>query len=147
MSAPLQRRADVDPEPNEIENWRDDIAHATIRLDTSLGSRALDQRVTSRTTIALPIFIVLSGKRHSAILRNLSTSGAMIVTSAPLVLDMKIEFHCGAICALGSVVWQRRSGSGIKFDEHICERQLDEQVSRSSAVASWRKDRPFSKVA
>jgi hypothetical protein len=68
----------------------------------------------------------------------------MIVTSAPLVLDMKIELHCGAICASGNVVWQLRTGSGILFDESICERQLSEQVSRSNAAAcrgnelSWR---------
>jgi hypothetical protein len=60
----------------------------------------------------------------------------MIVTSAPLVLDMKVELHCGAICASGNVVWQLRTGSGIMFDEAICERQLSEQVSRSNAAAS-----------
>ena len=110
MSAPLQRRADVDTEPNYIGN-------------------------------ALPIFIVLNGKPHHAILRNLSTSCAVIITSASLVLDMEIEFHCGAMCALGSVVWQRRSGSCIKFNEPICELQLAKDVSRSNAVASPRNDR------
>jgi len=67
----------------------------------------------------------------------------MIVTSAPLVLGMKIEFHCGAICASGNVVWQRRAGSGIVFDEAICERQLSEQLSRSNAVASRYEGRPL----
>jgi hypothetical protein len=67
----------------------------------------------------------------------------MIVTSAPLVLGMKIEFHCGTICASANVVWQRRTGSGIKFEVAICEQQLSEQVSRSNAVASLCEGRPL----
>ena len=145
MNEPLQSRTEVDPEANylgNIESWRDDIL-PTIRLDTSRSSGASDHRVTPRITISLPIFIVVDGTRHNALLRNLSARGAMIVTSAPMVLDMKIEFHCGAICASGNVVWQRRAGSGIVFDEAIRERQLSEQVSRSDAVASRCKGRPL----
>ena len=132
----LPGRAYVQLEPNGVgngENWQNDRG-ATIRLDTSLGFRALEKRVAPRTTISLPVFIVLGGKRHNALLRNLSTGGAMIVTSAPLILQMKVEFHCGAICAPGILVWQRRSGSGIKFHNPICERQLKAQVSNAVAI-------------
>ena len=136
MNASLPGRAYIELEPNgvgNIENWRNDRV-ATIRLDTSLGFPAFEKRAAPRTTISLPVFIVLGGKRHHALLRNLSTSGAMIVTSAPLTLQMKIEFHCGAICEPGIVVWQRRSGSGIKFDNLICERQLKEQASQYPTI-------------
>jgi hypothetical protein len=115
----------------------------TIRLDVSRGFGAFDHRGTRRITTSLPIFIVVGGTRHNALLRNLSSRGAMIVTSAPMVLDMKIEFHCGSICASGNVVWQRRAGSGIRFDQTLCEQQLNEQVSRSNAVASRSKDHPL----
>ena len=138
VNEPLQQRTEVDPEANylgDIESWRNDIL-PTVRLDTSRSSSAFDHRVTPRVTISLPIFIVVGGTRHNALLRNLSPRGAMIVTSAPLLLGMKIEFHCGAICTSGNVVWQRRTGSGIMFDQAICERQLSQQVSRSNAVAS-----------
>ena len=85
--------------------------------------------------LSLPIFVILAGKRHNALLRDLSPGGAMIVTSADLMLGMKIEFHCGTICAPGTVAWQLRRGSGIKFDTQISQRRLDEEISQSQAVA------------
>lgn len=138
MSAPSGANAVISPEPNylgDLESWRNDM-RATIRLDGSLDSRAFDHRDSPRMTISLPIFIVLDGTRHNAILRNLSTGGAMIVTSAPLVLHMKMEFHCGLICASGTVVWQRRIGSGIRFENRLCELKLKEQVSRLIALGT-----------
>ena len=120
--------------------------HATIRLDNWPSPGTFEHRATPRQAITLPILIVLGGVRYSALMRNLSNSGAMIVTSAPLAIAMKIEFQCGTICARSTVLWQRRSDFGIKFDEPICERQLDEQVLRSNAIASWRKVRPLPKV-
>ena len=112
--------------------------HATICLDTSLESRGIDHRAGRRTTVSLPIFIFLDGTRYNAVLHNLSTGGASIVTSAPLALHMKIVFHCGAICSPGIVVWQRRMRSGIRFANRLCQLQLNEQVLRSAAVADWR---------
>jgi hypothetical protein len=144
VNASLPGRAYIELEPNyvgNIENRRNDRG-ATSRLDTSLGFHAFEERTTSRTTISLPIFIVLGGRRHNPLLRNLSTGGAMIVTSAPLTLQTKIELHCGAICAPGIVVWQRRTGSGIKFDNPICERQLKEKVSPLSHEALAHPARP-----
>jgi hypothetical protein len=85
--------------------------------------------------LSLPIFIILNGKRHNALLSDLSTGGAMILTSADLILGMNIELHCGTICAPGTVAWQRRTGSGIKFDRQICQRRLEEGVLQSQAVA------------
>jgi hypothetical protein len=111
---------------------------AVIRLDSAQGHIDSEQRATPRSAIALPILIVLGGKRYSATLRNLSSAGAMIVTSAPLTIRSRIEFQCGTICSRGIVLWQRQSDFGIKFRTPICERQLSEQISRSAAVARRR---------
>jgi len=116
--------------------------HVTIRLNSS-SPRAFEHRATPRQAITLPILIVVGATRYSALMRNLSNVGAMIVTSAPLAIAMKIEFQCGTIRAGGTVRWQRQNDFGIKFDEPLCERQLNEQMSRSNASASWRKGRPL----
>jgi len=112
--------------------------HAVIHFDSAAGHVVSEQRVSPRSAIALPILIVLDGKRYNAALRNLSSAGAMIATSAPLTTLSRIEFHCGAICSRGIVLWQRQSDFGIKFRHPICERRLSEQISRFAAVASRR---------
>lgn len=109
-----------------------------LRLDSAPGPLVSEQRTRPRSAITLPVTIVLGGKRYSAALRNLSNSGAMIVTSAPLTTLSRIEFQCGTICSRGIVLWQRQSDFGIKFRAPICERQLSEQISRFAAVASRR---------
>ena len=113
--------------------------HAVIRLDGAPGHLASEQRASPRLVIALPILIVLGGKQYSATLRNLSSAGAMIETSAPLITLSRIEFKCGTICSRGIVLWQRQSAFGIRFRKPIYEQQLNEQISRSGAVASRRK--------
>lgn len=114
---------------------------ATIRLENLLSTQTFDHRATPREAIVLPIVIVVGGTRHNALMCNLSTAGAMIATSAHLTPRMRIEFQCGTICANGTVVWQRHKDFGIRFDNHICERQLNEQLSRSNAVVSWQRGR------
>ena len=136
MTALAGEHEEIIPEPNylgNIETWRK-VMHSTVRMDSPCNLRGSDHRAAPRATVTLPIFIVLNGKKHNAILRNLSRGGAMIVTSAPMVLHTKVEFHCGMICAPGVVVWQRRTGSGIRFENKLSEIQLQEQVSRLNAV-------------
>jgi hypothetical protein len=109
--------------------------YATIGLDQPPDLRILKPRAAPRLRLSLPIFITINGKRHNALLCDLSSGGAMILTPADLILGMNIELHCGTICAPGTVVWQRRSGSGIKFNTQICQRRLEEGVLQSHAVA------------
>jgi len=138
VSALLRGRADAEPELDCLEMIAElrNSLHATIRLDSPLSPRTFELRSTPRKAIRLPILIVIGGTRYTAVIRNLSYTGALIRTSAPLNVHMKIEFQCGSICAGGAVVWQLQGNFGIKFDQAICERQLSEQVLRSNAVAS-----------
>jgi hypothetical protein len=104
--------------------------------DIALSHFFSEQRAMPRSAQTLPMLIVLSGKRYKAEMRNLSMTGAMIVTSAPLTTRSRIDFHCGTICGQGIVLWHMQSDFGIKFKTPISERQLSEQISRTAAVAS-----------
>ncbi len=115
--------------------------HATIRSGDQLDRQGLEQRSQARSEVALPILIALDWTRYSALLHNLSRNGAMIETTAPLLMHNKIEFHCGSICTSGSVLWQGESTFGIKFSHRISDRQLSEQVLRSEALAGRRLSR------
>ena len=139
MSALLGGRVGAEPVLDRLEDiaGRKSNMHATIQLDGPLSSRTFELRSTPRNAMRLPILIVMGGTRYTAVIRNLSYTGALIRTSAPLNVHMKIEFQCGSICAGGAVVWQLQGNFGIKFDQAICARQLSEQVLRSNAVADW----------
>lgn len=115
-----------------------------FRVDCLPGLRGFEQRIEDRAAIALPIRIGVGGTRHSALLRNLSSAGAMIDTSGPLAVRGKIEFHCGTICTCGTVLWQRGSTFGIEFSRPIGGLQISEQISRSAAVAGRRDGRELS---
>ena len=144
MSALFRGRDDAEPELDYVEDiagWRNHM-HATIQLDGPLSPRTFELRSTPRNAMRLPILIVIGGTRYTAVIRNLSYAGALIRTSAPLNVHMKIEFQCGSICAGGAVIWQRQGNFGIKFDQAICEKQMSEQVSRSCAVADWSNGYP-----
>lgn len=115
---------------------------AASRTENVVGRQSFDHRRAAREHIVLPVVIVVGTTRHNALMRNLSTAGAMIVTSAPLGSNMTVELQCGTVCVTGTVIWQRESDFGIRFDKPVSARQVNEQMSRSNAVASWRKGRP-----
>lgn len=114
---------------------------AASRTENVLGRQNFDHRRAAREEIVLPVLIVVGTTRHNALMRNLSTAGAMIVASAPLGLGTTVELQCGTISVNGTVIWQRESGFGIRFYKPVSARQVDEQMSRSNSVASWRKGR------
>ncbi len=115
--------------------------HATIHFSQIVGQQGREHRSHARSDVALPILIALGWTRYSATLHNLSTSGAMIETSAPLAVSSEIEFHCGSICARASVMWQVGSVFGIKFGRRITRLQVSDQVLRSAALAGRRQGR------
>jgi len=107
----------------------------------TIARRDFDQRSAPRTPFALPILIQHDGNRYGALLRDLSRAGAMIESLAPLFVSMRLELQCGTICASAIVMWQRGSAYGIKFRQPICDRQMEDQISRLEAVAKRREYR------
>lgn len=120
---------------------------ATFRSSDAPCLKGVEQRAGTRAEVALPILIVLGRTRYSALLHNISVTGAMVETTAPLVIHSKIEFHCGSICTTGYVLRQAGSVFGIKFSQPISDRQLSEQVSRSEGVTNRRESRALARAA
>jgi hypothetical protein len=48
---------------------------------------------------------------------------------------MKVVLSCGSIEAAGVIVWGEDGRYGIKFDTPISQALIDDQLSRSRAVA------------
>jgi len=114
--------------------------HATLFLNHPLSRQGFERRASERVKIALPILIAIGWARYSALVHDLSSEGAMLETTAPLTVDTEIQIHCGSIRTEGVVLWHGGNKFGIRFCEQVSGRQIDEQVVRSDAVASWRKD-------
>lgn len=88
-----------------------------------------------RATLTLPVFVECWGRKLVAHIRNISAGGAMVATAAPLASGMKVVLSCGSIEAAGVIVWGEQGRYGIKFDAPISQALIDEQLSRSRAVA------------
>ncbi len=113
--------------------------HATLYLNDPRSRQSFERRAEERMKIALPILISIGWTRYSALVHDLSSEGAMIETTAPLLVDTRIDIHCGSIRTQGVVLWQGGDKYGIKFSGVVTNRQVDEQVVRSDAAARWRK--------
>lgn len=138
VSVLLSGWIDADPEldcSEEIGGRRNNIS-AAIPLDRPPSSRTLELRSTPRNDMRLPILILIGGRHYAAIIRNLSCTGAMIRTSAPLNIPLRIEMQFGSIQVAGAVVWQLQGNFGITFDQSICEQQLGEELLARTLLAT-----------
>ncbi len=98
-----------------------------------------EQRSEMRFVVALPATAVIRGENYNVRVLNVALSGAMFETSAPLAARSKLIFRCGTITASATVAWQSGGYAGVCFDRLLSERDLADQLSRSSAVDAWRE--------
>jgi len=111
-----------------------------LYLNDPLNRLGFERRALARVKISLPILIAIGWTRYSALVHDLSSEGAMIETTAPLVINTTIRIHCGSVRTEGVVLWHGGDKFGIKFCEQVASRQIDEQVVASDAVATRRKN-------
>lgn len=114
---------------------------AKTQCDYVYGLRDAEKRCAPRKAVTLPMSMMARGVRHNAVLRNLSTQGAMVQIASSLRDVDQIGFLCGSVAVDATIMWRNQSGVGIRFAQPISARQLDEQLARSAAVESWRERR------
>lgn len=94
-----------------------------------------DQRAQTRFSVALPAIAMANGSRCSVSIMNITNDGAMIKMAADLPVGAALALLRGTVSVAAKVIWQQPGGtSGIKFDPPISDSELNEQLSRSSAV-------------
>ena len=88
--------------------------------------RAVPQsRIAHRIPVAIPgDLFSLEGERTALIL-NLSVSGAMVEMPLPPRTGAQVILHCGAIEVEGEVVWQQPLLCGIRFFAPVDEAEVD----------------------
>lgn len=101
--------------------------------------RSIEQRLEMRFVVALPATAAISGKDYSVRVLNVASGGAMFEISVPLAVRSRLIFRCGTITVSAIVAWQKGSCTGVRFDRLLADRDVTEQISRSSAVAARRE--------
>jgi len=92
-----------------------------------------------RACLSVPVLIESDGRRHSARLRDISETGAMIEAAMAFPKGSHIVLSAGSLEADGIVAWDHENCSGITFDAALDESDVARQLLRSSAVAQRRR--------
>lgn len=113
----------------------------------SLVSLQKEQRRRSRIRVALPALAFVGGTKRIINIVNLALEGAMIESAVVLEGGDKIEVMCGTISVDAVVIWRGPNCQyGLRFQCALTEREVREQIARSSAISALR-DRRVSRTA
>lgn len=100
---------------------------------------SVEQRGEARFPVALPATAVVSEHSYSVRVLNVAVRGAMFELATLLPSRSRLIFRCGTISAEAVVAWQCDGKMGVKFCEELSDRDVQEQLFRSAAVAARRE--------
>ena len=86
--------------------------------------KAEDHRVRRRVHVLLPATLDSDGWRWDVRLRNLSCTGALVETGAPLQPGVAIVFTRGDVSRTGTVIWARNRRLGLAFDQPLTDTEV-----------------------
>lgn len=94
-----------------------------------------DRRVHPRVMVALPAFLVLSGRRYQVQIVDLSAGGAKLDCGMALVAaGAAVTLHWGGGSAPATVRWREGRQAGIAFAASLDERDVTDLARRSEAL-------------
>jgi hypothetical protein len=91
---------------------------------TKSKGEAADHRARRRVHVLLPATIDAEGWRWDVRLRNLSCTGALVESGAPLAPGVAIVFARGSVTRTGAVIWARNRRLGLAFDQPLTETEV-----------------------
>ncbi len=77
------------------------------------------RRSSKRFDTPLPALLITMSDRHSAILFNISQTGAKLRVQAPPPKGTELFLQVGTIDVYASVMWRRGEICGLRFDHEI----------------------------
>ena len=97
-----------------------------------------ERRAAARLPVTVPATLQVGEQRSAARLANIECAGAMLETSAPVLVGASAPFHCGTVSADATFVWTRTGRIGIRFVIPLAEAEVAVQLQRSRAVEARR---------
>ena len=98
-----------------------------------------DHRARRRVHVLLPATIDADGWRWDVRLRNLSCTGALVETGAPLAPGTAIAFTRAGVMRTATVMWARNRRIGLAFDEPLSDHEVAVLSRREQpATPMWR---------
>jgi hypothetical protein len=93
--------------------------------DTKVDEQeAADHRARQRVHVLLPATLDADGWRWDVRLRNLSCTGALVETGAPLAPGVAITFNRAGVVRTGTVIWVRSRRMGLAFDQPLTDTEV-----------------------
>ncbi len=86
--------------------------------------RVTGRRIAARARVALPGCIETMNGTVAAVLRNISTTGAMIEVARLPTVGTAAVLRCGPLDCFGTIVWARFRWCGFAFEELIPQDQV-----------------------
>ena len=103
-----------------------------------LPQTLIERRRHPRFPVALPASLACTTGLASALIFDLSMSGALIETTLLLVPQWTVRLRCGTIDTQAVVAWRKGRQAGLTFTWLLSHQQVTEQMDRSHAIASRR---------
>ena len=103
------------------------------------GEEPADHRSRRRVHVLFPATIDADGQRWDVRLRNLSCTGALVETDAPLAPEAALVFTRAGATRPGKVVWTRSGRMGLTFDQPFTDQEVAALTRRERPVTpTWR---------
>jgi hypothetical protein len=94
-------------------------------------------RSHARVSVALPAFLVLSGRRYPVQIVDLSAGGAKLDCGLALVAaGAAVTLHWGGGSAAATVRWREERRAGIAFAAELDQRDVADLARRSQALGA-----------
>jgi hypothetical protein len=113
----------------------------SVVISHSVPQLRLDRRSAKRFPAALPVILELGEQRLCAQLIDLAAGGGRLEVSVIPLPHSELRLRCGTIAIRAIVVWSRGNHIGLEFQAMLTDKQIDEQVRRTHALAYRRHAR------
>ena len=105
----------------------------------NFSKRQKEQRSQFRIRVALPALASAGEIKISVSIVDIAMQGAMIETGTILQEGARLAVSGGTVNVIAVVVWRGRSRQyGLRFERPLAQREVKEQMVRSSAVSLLR---------
>lgn len=100
-----------------------------------------ERRASERFSVVVPATLRLGTHDYTAKLLNIVRGGAMLESSAPAEVGSRVMLRCGTIAVNAIVIWSEAGRIGINFETSLTDTQIEEHVSRSTALSARRQSK------
>ena len=109
---------------------------AALKLISANDLTGCGRRASKRSRVFLSATMMTANAAINVIIRDVSSSGAMITTPVSPAVGSYVTLRRDAVCVLAQVVWRDGKKVGLRFQEEIDEASILVDLRRPGTVAA-----------